>query len=167
VGSHVRWGEDRAVVIPTPLEGAGFTVVADPRWYTIVRMLRFTFETNAEVANRVLTYELERKGKVVWASHIEPTVVANTTQTYNLIAGGTPSPGASDANSTIAVLPEVLMHPGDRMIFGWTGIKGTDKATGIVSMQERFDFAGIPNTNYTYALRELAEHLHKEMTSAR
>lgn len=160
---HAGWGEERVIPNNATLEGIGFTITGDPRWYTIVRTIAFTLETNEEAAERVVSLEVERDGKKVWASHIEPVVAASKKQSYALYAGQSPGVGASVLGATTAIIPEVVLHPGDKLVVAVANMKAGDKIVTPVSMQERFDFAGIPNTRYTDALREFAEHLHKEM----
>lgn len=158
-----RWGEERVAIPATPAAGEGFTLGVDPRWYEIRRMIHFSLATNNEAANRVLRFTLERSGKKVWESAIEPAVAAEKTQVYNLFAGNEVCESKSVEGFTTAVLPLQLLHPGDQMVFSFLNMKTTDKVTGLTVLNERYDFAGIPNTRYTHALHELAKHLYKEM----
>lgn len=166
-GIEPRWGEERAVTKANPAAGQPLELPVDPRWAEIRRMIHFTLTTNAEAANRLLKFKLERKDKVVWESTIEPAVAAEKKQVYNLFSGVNVAESKSVEGFTTAVIPLQLIYPGDIMTFSFINMKATDQIEGVTVLNERYDFAGIPNTRYTHLLRELAEHLRQETTNAR
>ena len=163
--THSRWGQEDALAIASPAAGAGFTIVCDPRWRTIVRSLRFELTTSAQVANRHASVAHKRNGLTLWSAELEPAVAASKTQVYSLFASGNPSSGTSVGETTVATIPEVLMHPSDELVVSGASLQTEDTFTAITATLERFDFAGIPNWQLTDELRELFNHLREETTS--
>lgn len=162
-GPRAHRGQDELVTIPTPAVGAGFSFTIDPRWETVVRVLKFTLTASAQVANRMVTFKVVRREIVLWQSFYEPTVTAGLSQVFSLYAGGAPNIGSSKNGVTVAVMPELLLKPADLVEVTAANLQTEDAFSAIRAVKEHFEFGEDYDQAEQHELHERIELLERRL----
>lgn len=128
--------------LPNPLPGNGFRWTPSTRENWRARSVRFTFTTDAVVANRVFTAQLmTRDSTIVWQSVSEQNEAASNAFVVSFTDQGSPtSSNSAVADGLItAALPDFWLPPLWSLNFAVVNIDPGDTLTNITTLFEVFD----------------------------
>ena len=129
-------GEAVYATITDPAAGAEWTITEPNDVHRKIHTLRFTFATNATVANRFPRFEIVAPtGNVHWRSHVHAAQTASTSVTYNF-AVGTDFISTIDQGEAQNLLPDTFFAPGVILRSSTVGLQAGDDYSAIRMTRE-------------------------------